>query len=38
LPARRPPTDWAELVQAQDDRNVFQASPDTLPVIDIHSL
>jgi hypothetical protein len=36
--ARGPPTDWGELVQAHDDRNVFQASPDELPVIDIHSL
>jgi hypothetical protein len=25
-------------VQAHDDRGVFQASPDELPVIDIHSL
>ena len=37
-PARGPPTDWGELVQAHDDRGVFQASPDELPVIDIHSL
>ena len=37
-PARGPPTDWGELVQAHDDRNVFQASPDELPVIDIRSL
>ena len=36
--ARGPPTDWDELVQAQDDRDVFQASPDELPAIDIHSL
>ena len=34
--ARGPPTDWDELVQAQDDRDVFQASPDELPAIDIH--
>ena len=27
-PARGPPTNWGELVQAHDDRNVFQASPD----------
>jgi hypothetical protein len=27
-----------ELVQAHDDRAIFQASPDELPVIDIHSL
>jgi hypothetical protein len=37
-PARGPPADWGELVQAHDDRDVFQASPDELPVIDIHSL
>jgi hypothetical protein len=37
-PARGPPTDWGELVQAHDDRDVFQASPDDLPAIDIHSL
>jgi len=37
-PARGPPTDWGELIQAYDDRDVFQASPDELPVIDIHSL
>jgi len=37
-PARGPPTDWGELVQAHDDRDVLQASPDELPVIDIHSL
>ena len=37
-PARGPPTDWAELVQIHDDRDVFQASPDELPAIDIHSL
>ncbi|MFM8537758.1 MAG: hypothetical protein ACKOES_06790 [Planctomycetaceae bacterium] len=36
--ARGPPTDWGELVQIHDDRDVFQASPDDLPVIDIHSL
>jgi hypothetical protein len=36
--ARGPPTDWDELVQAQDDRDVFQASPDELPAIDTHSL
>ena len=36
--ARGPPTDWYELVQAQDDRDVFQASSDELPAIDIHSL
>ena len=37
-PARGPPTGWGELVQIHDDRDVFQASPDELPVIDIHSL
>jgi hypothetical protein len=37
-PARGPPTAWGELVQAHDDRDVFQPSPDELPVIDIHSL
>ena len=37
-PARGPPTDWGELVQIHDDREVFQASPDELPAIDIHSL
>ena len=37
-PARGPPTDWHELVQVHDDGDVFQASPDELPAIDIHSL
>ena len=37
-PARGPPTDWGEPVQIHDDRDVFQASPDELPAIDIHSL
>jgi hypothetical protein len=37
-PARGPPTDWGEVVQIHDDRDVFQASPDELPAIDIHSL
>jgi hypothetical protein len=37
-PARGPPTDCGELVQIHDDRDVFQASPDELPAIDIHSL
>jgi hypothetical protein len=31
-------TDWGELVRAHDDRDVFQASPEDLPVIDIRSL
>ncbi|NBT14699.1 MAG: hypothetical protein EBS56_14195, partial [Planctomycetia bacterium] len=35
-PARGPPADWGELVQAHDDRDVFQSSPDELPAIDIH--
>jgi len=37
-PARGPPTDWTELVQVHDDRDLLQASPDELPAIDIHSL
>ena len=37
-PARGPPTDWGELVQVHDDRDVFQSSPDEMPAIDIHSL
>jgi len=37
-PARGPPTDWGELAQVHDDRDVFQSSPDELPAIDIHSL
>ena len=37
-PARGPPADFGELVQVHDDRDVVQASPDELPVIDIHSL
>jgi hypothetical protein len=37
-PARGPPTAWGELVQAHDDRDVFQGRIDELPVIDIHSL
>jgi hypothetical protein len=37
-PARGSPIDWGELVQAHDDRDVFQVSPDQLPVIDIHGL
>jgi hypothetical protein len=38
IAAARGPPDWYELVQAQDDRDVFQASSDELPAIDIHSL
>jgi hypothetical protein len=37
-PARGPPNDWAELVQVDDDRAIFQASPEEVPVIDIRSL
>ncbi|MDA1040151.1 MAG: transposase [Planctomycetota bacterium] len=37
-PARGPPTDWAEFVQAHDERDAIQSSPDDVPVIDIHSL
>ena len=37
-PARGPPTEWTELVQAHDDHDVMQASHTELPVIDIHSL
>ncbi len=36
--ARGPPADWGELVQIHDDRDIFQASSDELPVPDIHSL
>jgi len=32
------PTDRGELVQVYDDRDVFHASPDELPAVDIHSL
>jgi len=37
-PARGRPTDWGELVQVHDDRDVFQGQIDELPAIDIHSL
>ena len=37
-PARGPPTNWGELVQIHDNRDVFQASSDELPAINIHSL
>jgi len=37
-PARGPPADCGELVQAHDDREAVQVSPDELPVIDIHKL
>lgn len=37
-PARDPPSVWGELVQSHDNRDVFQASPEDQPVIDIHCL
>ena len=37
-PARGPPIDLGELVQAHDDREAVQVSSDELPAIDIHSL
>jgi hypothetical protein len=37
-PARGPPTDWGEPAQAHDDGDGFQASPEHLQLIDIHSL
>jgi len=37
-PARGPPTDWGELVQAHDDREAVQGRIDEPPVIDIHSV
>ena len=39
-PAGGPPRDGGELVQAHahDGRDVFEASPDELSAIDIHSL
>jgi hypothetical protein len=37
-PARGPPTDWGKLVQADDDREAVQLSPDELPAVDIHGL
>ena len=36
-PARGPPTEWPELVQTHDDRDVMQDASDELPVIDIHA-
>ena len=35
-PAREPPVAWDDLVQADDDRSLHQATPDDLPMIDIH--
>jgi hypothetical protein len=37
-PARGAFTDWDEIAQAHDERAIYQASPDELPGIDIHSL
>jgi hypothetical protein len=37
-PARGPPTDWGELAQVHDDREIVQGRIDELPAIDIHSL
>ena len=37
-PARGPPTEWGELVQAHHDRDVFQGQIDELLAIDIHTL
>ena len=37
-PARGRPAGRGELVQAHDERDVFQTSPDELPAIDIDSL
>ena len=38
LAGPRAATDWGELVQVHDDRDVFQGRIDELPAIDIHSL
>jgi len=35
-PARGPPVDWGELVQSHGDEEFEQASPEDLPMIDIH--
>jgi hypothetical protein len=35
-PARGPPADWGELVEADDERDVFQGRIDELPTIDTH--
>ena len=37
-PACGPLSDWRKFMRADDDRDVFQASPDELPAIDIRSL
>jgi len=36
-PARGPPNDWGELVQAHYGLNIFQASPKELPAIELRS-
>jgi hypothetical protein len=36
--ARGPPTDRGKLLQAHDDRDIFQGRIDELPAIDIRSL
>jgi hypothetical protein len=38
VPGRPRREDLREAVEVQDNRNVFQASPDQLPAIDIQSL
>jgi hypothetical protein len=35
--AHGPPTDWDELVQVHDARDIFQESPYDLPAIATHS-
>ena len=35
-PARGPPVDWVDLVQSFGDRELEHASPNDLPMIDIH--
>jgi hypothetical protein len=37
-PVRGPPTNWGEFVHVYDDGDVFEASSEELPVIDIRSL
>ena len=35
-PARGPPVAWDDLVQAEDDHSLHQASAEDVPMIDIH--
>ena len=35
-PARGPPVDWDDLVQAEAGSSLHQASPEDVPMIDIH--